>query len=116
MTDVEIQNKLERGFDQEKRCQHQGEPGETGERAQSEHKPGCAINDRKQQLPEKTADAAARSKPEEQMPDSADEQEPADDNRNTYPGCERQSDSQKPADQHEDPPDHISFARPRHGS
>src|SRR6476469_8876349 len=98
MTDVEIQNKLERGFDEEKRCQHQGEPGETGERAQSEHKPGCAINDRKQQLPEKTADAAARSKPEEQMPDSADQQKPADHDRNTDAGGEWDSNRQKPAD------------------
>ena len=49
----------------EKRCQHQGEPGEAGERIQKEHEPGRAINDCEQQLPEKTADAAARSKPEE---------------------------------------------------
>ena len=32
VTDVEIKNKLEHGFDQEKRCQHESEPGETGER------------------------------------------------------------------------------------
>ena len=34
VTDVEIENKLERGFDQEKRCQHESKPGETGERLQ----------------------------------------------------------------------------------
>ena len=73
-----------------------------------------AVNDREQQLPEKTADAAARSKPEEQMPDPGGEQDPADDDRDTNPGSERQTDSQKPADQHENPPNHIAFAT--HGS
>jgi len=108
--DVEIKNKLENSFDHEKRCQHQGEPGETGERTEKEHEPGRAVNDREQQLPEKTADAAARSKPKEQMPDTGGEQDPADYDRNTNPGDERQSDCQKPAYQHQDPPDHIAFA------
>src|SRR5205823_13166554 len=110
----EIEDKLESGFDQEKRCQHEGEPGKTGERIQKDHESGRAINDREQQLPEKTAEAAARSKPEEQMPDPADEQKPADHDRDADAGGERNSDRQKPADQHENSPEHIPFAA--HGS
>src|SRR5207302_11296807 len=92
-------------------CKHKEGADASSERIERQHEPGYAITDREQQLPEKTAYAAARSKPEEQMPDSADEQEPADDNRNTYPGGERQSDSQKPADQHQDSPNHIALPR-----
>ena len=45
------------------------------------------------------------------MPDPADEQKPADDDRNTYPGRERETDCKKTANQHQDAPDHIAFAR-----
>ena len=44
------------------------------------------------------------------MPDPGGKQDPADHDRNTDPGGERQCDRQKPADQHENPP--IIFPLP----
>src|SRR5436190_6687575 len=84
-SDIKIEDDLENGFEKQKRCQDQSEPGEAGQWIQQNAKSRRAVNQSEQQLPEKTADAAARPKPEEQMPDCADQQKPADDNGDTDP-------------------------------